>query len=345
MAVDLISTLLFVVGLQSPIFSVRPTINHLIIQPLNYLTIQPSNHKTIPPPPPMFVQPLAVGDTAKESIITEIVDREKAKIALILFFNPKRDEELYAYQLFYAEALQKRFKNNGLVCIGIANNDSLATRVFKEKYGFNLPFITDFDFALHRQYGIAAGYGGVFLQDSKGVICYADAESFSTSKIREIIEKNIGQELTKSSDDPFTPGKNMSDIKIVGEDGKLMTLSNFYGSQLVITLISPGVLRCGSCPASRRLDVLNRIADSLNAKTIAIIDYPAMPEQLTNLRQKFHLKFSAYSCLNLSQTTFDSITYPLTVVLNRTGKIIQTIPADKERDELLSALTNSLRGL
>jgi peroxiredoxin len=317
----------------------------LEISLFNQLIVLPINQPAVSPPPPMFVQPLVVGDTAKKFIITEIIDRSGSNLALILFFNPKGDEELYAYQLYYAEAFQTHYKNNGLVCIGVSNNDSLATIAFKEKYGITLTLINDPDFDLHRAYGIAAGYSGVFLEDSKKVILYSDTETYNTSKIRKLVEKNIGQELTKSNDDPFASGTKMPDIKILGVDGKLMTISDLYGSPLVITFLSPGILRCGSCPAARRLEALNGIVDSLEAKIIVIIDYPATLAELDHLRQKFNLKFPAFAGLNSSQITLDSIISPLTLVLDHKGKILQAMPHNEEGDDFLSALTNSLRRL
>lgn len=292
----------------------------------------------MPPPPPMFVQPLAVGDiVVMESKITKMIERSGAKLALIVFFNPKKEEEYAAYGLFYAEALQTLF-NGSLISIGIANNDSQATEKFNEKYGFNLPLITDPDFDLHRQYGIAAGYSGVFIEDSKGVIRYSDNETFSNSKIMEEIEKILGEIQVQTTDDPFSSNKKMPELKLIDESGKLVTISSLYGSPMIVTLLPPSILRCGSCPGARRLEVLNGLTDSLNIIQVAIIQYPASPEELIHLKEKLNIKFPILSALNFGQIIFETISYPVTFLLNRDGNILQTIAADKAVTDILSVI-------
>lgn len=290
------------------------------------------------PPAPGLVHPLRYGDKVKESIITDRMDKEGSRIALIEFFNPKKNPRYYAYHLSYTDALYERYKGKGLLVVAISGNDSISLDSFKRKYRLHLPFIFDKDWNLHREFGVPAGYTRTFMVDKDRKILFSYPSFPPNDQLHRIIEKYIPE---ISEETPFKIGQRLPDIHLTNEKDEEVSLSQFYGSPLIVTIISPATLRCGACRCSERLRTLNKIAkEEHRVKVIVIFNYPFEGEKLAKFRRDRHLSYPIFSTFDFARIL---LPLPLTMVIDKNGNISLIEYADKGEEEIKEEILNRIR--
>lgn len=175
---------------------------------------------------------------------------------LLLFFSPSNTYD--KMKLFYASALDFKFKGYGLQVIGIAKGDGTNLDEFIQKSGIRFPLVEDKDYELHEQFGVTHCCGATILTNETGKILFFTSSLLDSENLRQLIEKEtrgtIDYRQEKVKQDIFVMNKRIPDIRLTeSATEQAVDFDDIGGEPLVVTFFSS---LCGMCKTGKRLNTL-----------------------------------------------------------------------------------------